>query len=365
MKGSTTDQVSFPMTHRGYLEYADIPREFLKSLETSRVGVPAAHLFSTVGLALLTPLLYRVFPSWVTWIVCVLLTIRVLNCFSQLVHASNHGDLFPDARLNRWAGNVCAYFLGFTRSGHAASHHSHHVHLNTHLDPDRAFLGVPDPRFESVSGMLRKILLDLAGVSAIRRLLQYQQPTARGFEPRPWRSLDRAFWVRAARMQLPVAAVQGLLLAYYWASVGPFLYLAIYILPLFTLYTAQSRLRFFVEHSLEPGYTPPTPEDVWITRSTRASWLERLLVAPLGMPFHFEHHLLPSVPYYHLRRLHEHLRQRNVHVPVADGYFRFLWNRLKLEVPAQGERSSAPAASLTPDPRPCSREVGVGAPEQP
>ena len=42
------------------------------------------------------------------------------------------------------------------------------------------------------------------------------------------------------------------------------------------------------------------------TRTTLAGWPIRLLM--WNMPFHAEHHLYPSVPFYHLPRLHTALR---------------------------------------------------------
>ena len=48
------------------------------------------------------------------------------------------------------------------------------------------------------------------------------------------------------------------------------------------------------------------------TRTTLASPLERLLVAPNYVNYHLEHHLVMTVPHYHLPRMHRMLRERGV-----------------------------------------------------
>jgi fatty acid desaturase len=46
------------------------------------------------------------------------------------------------------------------------------------------------------------------------------------------------------------------------------------------------------------------------TRTTHAGFLARATVAPIRVNFHVEHHVLPSVPYFRLPRLHALLRER-------------------------------------------------------
>jgi fatty acid desaturase len=48
------------------------------------------------------------------------------------------------------------------------------------------------------------------------------------------------------------------------------------------------------------------------TRTTRARWWERLLIAPNRVNYHLEHHLVMAVPHYHLPRMHRLLRERGV-----------------------------------------------------
>ena len=60
------------------------------------------------------------------------------------------------------------------------------------------------------------------------------------------------------------------------------------------------------------------------TRTVRAGWLERLLIAPHHIGLHIDHHLAASVPFYQLPRLHSLLQEcpdyrTNAH--LNNGYF--------------------------------------------
>ncbi|MCY1447736.1 Fatty acid desaturase [compost metagenome] len=56
------------------------------------------------------------------------------------------------------------------------------------------------------------------------------------------------------------------------------------------------------------------------TRTTRAGWIARSFVAPIHVNYHMEHHLMASVPYFKLPRMHGLLRDRG-HVPAPPSYF--------------------------------------------
>ena len=76
----------------------------------------------------------------------------------------------------------------------------------------------------------------------------------------------------------------------------------------FTTNTLVTRIRSIAEHAL----TPDPDEPLGNTRTTVASWWERLLIAPNRVNYHLEHHLLMTVPHYNLPRMHRLLRARGV-----------------------------------------------------
>jgi fatty acid desaturase len=338
-KTSERERSRFPTTHRLFLERCGVTAEEIRKYETPRPHLGGWHVALTFSKLFAVPWLLYFVPGWWTGIACALVMLHVFHCLSQIIHASDHGDFLGNKQLSAIVGDVSALFLGFSRRGHAASHNSHHVYLNTDRDPDRAFLGMPSARSDSLRHTLRQVCLDLLGWSAIRRLIQYQQTDRRTFDPRPWRQLDWSFAKTFAAAQAPVAVVHCALLAYYAAVVGALYYFLFYVLPLFTLYSAVCRLRYFVEHSLDPDQIS-SGDGVWMTRSTHANFLERLLVAPLEMPYHFEHHLIGTVPYYNLRRLHKDLASRGVAIPIAQGYASFLWARWLSETACAQSRAS-------------------------
>ena len=88
---------------------------------------------------------------------------------------------------------------------------------------------------------------------------------------------------------------------------NPLLYL-LWVGAWFTTYSLVMRIRSIAEHAMVPDIT----DELKNTRTTLASWWERLLLAPNRVNFHLEHHLLMTVPHYHLPRLHRLLRERGV-----------------------------------------------------
>ena len=80
------------------------------------------------------------------------------------------------------------------------------------------------------------------------------------------------------------------------------------------------------------------------TRTTLASWWERLFIAPNRVNYHLEHHLLMTVPHYHLPRMHALLRERGVldEACIERGY----WGILR----RAASKGTDFEPTLTPDP---------------
>jgi hypothetical protein len=70
----------------------------------------------------------------------------------------------------------------------------------------------------------------------------------------------------------------------------------------------------------------PRADPYTVARTTKANWLERLLIAPYYVHYHAEHHLFIAVPCYRLPRLHQMLAQRGLteHMNIARGYLAVL-----------------------------------------
>jgi fatty acid desaturase len=316
-----------PSSYRELLKKAGLSSDELKQLSNVRTWPPARDFLVSLVLIAAGPLIFAWYPGFVTGAVCIILTLHNFSRLASLVHASDHGGLLPSPRANNLLGNASAFLIGYTRTGHKLAHQNHHSYLNGALDSDKIW-GEPA---EPTRQILRKWLEDIFLVSAVRRILQYSQPERQTFRVSPWEKIDLGFVKRSVLLQGPVIPVQILLFGFYWWLAGPYYYLLFHVIPLLTLYPAVIRLRSAVEHSFPAGYESSDPERRWIARSTDANWFERLVIAPLDGRLHFEHHLLPGVPYYNLARVHQLLRDKGFKIPMTRGYVAFLLEKHRLE----------------------------------
>jgi fatty acid desaturase len=69
--------------------------------------------------------------------------------------------------------------------------------------------------------------------------------------------------------------------------------------------------------------TKQTPNMLENTRSTNAGWIARALVAPFNVNFHIEHHMMPTLSFWQLPKLHKLLAKKGV-VTISSGYINVL-----------------------------------------
>ncbi len=214
------------------------------------------------------------------------------------MHDASHHALFSNPKVNDFAGNwLAAYPIWGDLLPYRPYHLRHHAHTWTEKDPDRS-LASPFPISSKSFG--RKVWRDLTGQTGWKRAVA------------TWRrDLDRSHGkvqrtdgggIRRFRGVVVTNAILfGILLA-----VGePLLYL-LWVLAWFTSYSLAMRIRAIAEHSM-----PKSIENEFgNTRTTLASWWERLFLAPNRVNFHLEHHLLMRVPHYNLPRMHALLREK-------------------------------------------------------
>jgi len=326
-----------PAAYRGMVRQAGMPAEQLRALYQVKVLRILLELVLTLGSLVAVPVVYALAPNPLTFVLCFILSVRNSNCLAQLIHSSDHGSLFKHPGLNVAIGNACAYLLGYTRAGHRLAHLRHHLYLNTDRDPDLVW-ATPH---QTSRDLFRAWCHDLLFLSALKRLLQYSQTEKTTFSVQPWRNVSLSFVAHGLKVMWPVVVAQVGVLAVYSTLVGPAFYFVFYVLPIMTFYPAQIRLRSTVEHSFDVGYEAKAPADLWVTRSTRAGWLERFVFAPYGIDFHFEHHLFPAVPHYNLKKVREMLKGAGVAIPLAPGYVNFVIGKLRAERRRLAVQSSA------------------------
>ena len=112
----------------------------------------------------------------------------------------------------------------------------------------------------------------------------------------PWKQ-RLALFAEKLGPQLAVNAIlfAGLAAAGIWWA-----YPLLWLVPLLTWMMVITRIRNIAEHAVVPDSNDPLRN----TRTTKASLIERALVAPYFVNYHLEHHLLYYVPCYNLPKLH-------------------------------------------------------------
>lgn len=216
------------------------------------------------------------------------------------MHDASHHALFGNQTVNDWAGNwLAAYPIWGDLAPYRPYHLRHHAHTWTEKDPDLA-LATPFP--VSRASLRRKIWRDLSGQTGLKRAVATWRRDLERSHGKVQRS-DGGGVHRLAGVLVTNAILFGLL-----AAAGyPALYF-LWILAWLTTYSLVMRIRAIAEHSMP---TDPSGE-FGNTRTTLASWWERLFIAPNRVNFHLEHHLLMRVPHYNLPRMHARLRESGV-----------------------------------------------------
>ncbi|MDP5053264.1 MAG: fatty acid desaturase family protein [Congregibacter sp.] len=244
---------------------------------------------------------------------------------SILMHEAGHKTLFKTPRLNNDLGQWLAAFpvLGDC-DAYGTSHREHHRLAGTEQDPD-----LPNYRKYPIGAQSfrRKLLRDISGQTGFKQLMGLLGGTGN-------RIMMRDGEGGSALAQGLIA--NGVLFAILWASGAPWLYL-LWIAAYLTSYPLVARIRQVAEHGNVVALYELDPRGN--TRTTRANWLERLILCPNKVNFHIEHHLLPSVPLWQLQNLHKTLSDRGFYAAhpsaVANGY----WEVIKRVVPDLNQKA--------------------------
>jgi fatty acid desaturase len=231
-----------------------------------------------------------------------------------LMHDAAHRALFSNRKLNDWVGNwLCAYPVWTDVAPYRPYHLKHHAKNYTAEDPD---IGLVLPFPVTRDSLKRKIIRDLTGQTGWKRVkatLKRDLGLSQGRQSRTFGG------VRNLR---GVAITNGVLFLILLLAGHPLLFL-LWVVAWLTTFQLVTRIRAIAEHAMAPDPKDPLRN----TRTTVVSWWERALIAPNGVNYHLEHHLLMTVPHYNLPRLHRLLRERGVldGAWVEHGY----WNVLR------------------------------------
>ncbi len=242
-----------------------------------------------------------------------------MNAFGVIVHEGSHGFLAKSRKLNdRLCNWAVAFWTINSVEEYRPTHRLHHRYLGQERDPDRTFYLVPARR-GALTGLL---LQDLLGVTAFRRATNRIAGTSQE-SGAPASLLARPqLLIGKAVTQL---VVLGQFLLFQGVLRGVLFYVVFWLLPIICMYPMILRLKTITEH-YDPGLRDPA-NIRWTARTSVAGRIQNHLVGA-RMEYHFEHHVLPAIPYRGLKRLHGQLGQSGVfdsHGEVlSGGYVHYL-----------------------------------------
>ena len=232
---------------------------------------------------------------------------RQLGC-AIVMHEAAHRTFLSDRvwndRIGNWLG---AYPIWADVLPYRSYHLVHHARTGTDADPD---LSLTKPFPITKQSFRRKVWRDLSGqtgwkqavatfkrdVGVGNRRSQRNQGLAPGEKPDVgWHKL------------VPVLVSNGVILGILALFGRPELYL-LWVVAWFTTYRLAMRIRSIAEHAMTGAPDDPLRN----TRTTLVSFWERIFLAPNFVNYHLEHHLVMTVPHYHLPRMHALLREKGL-----------------------------------------------------
>jgi fatty acid desaturase len=256
---------------------------------------------------------------WPAYLIAGIVIGTRIQVLAVMMHEACHGMLFSNRRVNDLIGDLfVAYPLALSIDLYRVAHMVHHRHTNTMRDYDyRVQRKDADQHFpKSGRAMVVLLLRSLSGLNYYRAaraariwspLSNFHNPMRFGFDFRLALRVRYIVWA---------VLVYGAILwsPWRWQILG------LFMIPQFIWANVFNRLRAMAEHN---GVTDET--EIRGTRTVIPTLIDRILIGPLNVSYHLEHHLFPSVPWHNLRRLHRHLMAsdpryaRDAH--VTQGYW--------------------------------------------
>lgn len=275
------------------------------------------------GLLVLAFAISIAWPNPLSWALSTLLLCAVHVGLAILTHEAAHRSLFANARVNDWVGQYLCALPNFNNMPMYRTYHmAHHRNAGTTADPDWVMVErYPIDR----ASLRRKLLRDLSGQSGIKFLIGLVGMTSGYWKFQQNGLVERIAYDRPPGL-LGHAAIfvrNGGLVSIGWQllllggllALGHgalyLLWVAAFVIP----FPLLMRVRVLADHACV--HDPMSTNALDHARSTRANWLEKLLIAPHNEHYHLEHHLVPSMPFWNLPKLHAILVRDGV-IPAAN-----------------------------------------------
>jgi len=234
----------------------------------------------------------------------------------QLVHEGAHKLIVKNKKLNDLIGNwVCGGPIGISMTQYRMDHGKHHNYPNTDLDAPSDLEKYTVTNIASPSLWIL-FIKDITGISAINRIYGILFNKEKSSE----NSLKELLITLTSQIIILMILNGNIIL-----------YLILWIVPLFTANMVLMRIRGIAEHGM-PGQLNFNVTDgnqgKILTRSLNSNHattnflsknIEKVLIGSLSINYHLEHHVIPNIPHYNLKKLHKILNLYSIN-ELRDNY---------------------------------------------
>lgn len=249
-----------------------------------RGGAFVLFYLAGAGGAVLAASMVTVYWQWLLLAPLYLLAAASLHGISLFTHEAVHGTLARDRWINGVLGALCAIPVLQNFSAYRVLHLRHHAHLGEDNDPDHY---AAYTRWTWLIFLMNwgRLLIGYPAYITMIPILGFKHGT----------TADRAGILAEIAATLLAAWLCLAFLPAQWLLQG-------WLIPMLFINTMVN-IRGMSQHTL----LVHSDDEVLGTRTILTSPVVRFFMC--NENFHLEHHLYPGVPWYHLPRVHEALRQ--------------------------------------------------------
>ncbi len=285
-----------------------IPKAQLKTL-AQRSDLWGAWLTLHVWLVVFGAMaMFIIWPNVLTFILAFLLIGSRQHGMSILMHDAAHGILFKTRFLNEFVGK---YLLGAPYGGDLDSyrkyHLKHHRFTQSELDPD---LPLSKKYPVSKASLRRKLIRDITGMTFLRiRLATFKMKDGETLDIEGADAFQKTSpWPYLVTNVILFAGLTAI--GYWWV------YIVLWLLPLWTWFFVVLRLRNITEHAITSYDDNPLTH----ARTTYTNIFEKIFFGPYWVNYHVEHHVYMFVPCYRLKALHNAMKNHHGQMEIKKGY---------------------------------------------
>ncbi len=262
-------------------------------------------------------------PHPISFMVSIILLAGAQVGLSILMHEASHRAMFTNAKVNDFIGEyLCALPTFNSLAGYRTYHMTHHRLAGTLQDPD---LLMTQQYPVSKASFRRKLLRDIFGLTGLKSIIGLLGMKCGYWEYKLNGSVDRVVYStpQTALDYIRMFIKNNGLISIGWQfliwallfSMGHGLYYLLWIVAFFILLPLFSRIRQIADHGVVEDMTSTNP--LLHARSSKANWIEKLLISPHHEHYHLEHHFLATAPSWNLPKLHAILVKEGL-IPVSN-----------------------------------------------